>query len=240
MNDKFTSPFATANTNADDVDALIRAGLELTRSDGSIDWQEFPANVRPFDQGGEGPIGYSRGWLIVRRAQVEQQNLTEKLPTHTDERLQTARREELIRKLRDDQQLSWGEIMVRTGLTEGQVRKLYRKDGTKKDLGTRIGKGGRFAYDDGTLYTDNRKREGAHIPVDKVGRPQVHELLNYIERDEAKQAGHGDARKQAWAKGTITKLLRKANDPACPQGERDAIMAKVAELRVKYGLSDAA
>lgn len=46
-------------------------------------------------------------------------------------------------RLRDVESLSWGDIMVRTLLNEGTVRRLYT-EGTKVDTkGLRIGKGGR-------------------------------------------------------------------------------------------------
>jgi len=47
-----------------------------------------------------------------------------------------------IRKARDEDQLSWGKIMARTGLGLSRVRTLYDESGGTA-LGHRIGKGGR-------------------------------------------------------------------------------------------------
>lgn len=46
-------------------------------------------------------------------------------------------------RLRDEQNLSWGEIMVRTMLPEGACRALYSEATGKDTKGNRIGKGGR-------------------------------------------------------------------------------------------------
>lgn len=47
-----------------------------------------------------------------------------------------------VKRLRDEENLSWGDIMVRTLMTESGVRSLYREAGGD-DKGHRIGKGGR-------------------------------------------------------------------------------------------------
>lgn len=225
-----TSPFATANTNADDVKALIEVGLEHMKPNGAIEWSEVADQT---------DIGYARGWLIVRRAYLEafQPSSLEVLPTDPDPDKQFRKQCDHVIHMRDVQKLSWGEIMVRLGKTEGEVRKLYRKNGLKKDLGLRIGKGGRFAYDDPTLYQENRKVEGAHIPLDHKGRPTPEMLLNFDVKEKAGTEGKSTARQQAWAKGKITKLLKLRNDPATPKEQYPAIDEKVAELRQKYNLA---
>lgn len=83
-----------------------------------------------------------------------------------------------------DQELSWGEMAVRMGIPESKVRKLFRASGAKKDKGLRIGKGGRFAYEDPTLYLEHRKLEGAQIPVDLKGKPKPDQLLNFKKPEE--------------------------------------------------------
>lgn len=225
-----TSPFATANTNSEDVEALIEVGLEHMKPNGAIEWSEIADQTN---------IGYARGWLIVRRAYLETHNPSalEVLPTDPDPDKQFRKQCDHVIHMRDVQKLSWGEIMVRLGRTEGEVRKLYRKNGLKKDLGLRIGKGGRFAYDDPTLYQENRKVEGAHIPLDHKGRPTPEMLLNFDKQEEAGTAGKSTARQQAWAKGKITKLTRLRNDPATPKEQYPAIDEKIAELRQKYNIA---
>lgn len=225
-----TSPFATANTNAEDVKELIEVGLEHMKPNGAIEWSEV---------GGETGIGYARGWLIVRRAYLEAFNpgALEVLPTDPDKDREFRKQCDHVINMRDNMKLSWGEIMVRLGKSEGQVRKLYRKNGLKKDLGLRIGKGGRFAYDDPVLYLDNRKQEGAHIPLDHKGRPTPEMLLNFHAKEEAATSGKSKARSQAWAKGTITKLLKLRDDPATPEEQYVSIDEKIADLRAKYNIA---
>ena len=176
------SVFETKSANAESTAALLEAALPLMGEDGRIPWSKVEALTG---------IKYSRGWLIVRRAYLEAQNpevlvnisgLTSaamaKYGSEFD--LHTHVVEPVVRNLRDEQQLSWGEIAVRCGMPEGAIRKAYRRNGTKKDLGLRIGRGGRFAYDEGTYYQDNRRKEGAHIPTTVKMRPKVEELLNYV------------------------------------------------------------
>lgn len=156
------------------------------------------------------PNHYSRVWQILRRDYLERcepallvdsakllaDGLAQAMAANEEAAWRTpARKGELpngemrvlgpvVTALRNQELCSWGEINVRLGLPESRIRKAY---GGKKDLGTRIGKGGRFAYDDPTLYLEHRRVEGAHIPADKVGRPKPEELLNFA-KDEAKVA----------------------------------------------------
>ena len=135
-------------------------------------------------------IGYSRGWLLARTAYLERtapELITPMSEMLTEAQKDGAKSEEWVKwfahrivvPMRDDAQLSWGEISVRLQIPESRVRKFYKGDSDKKDLGLRIGKGGRWAYDDPTLYLDNRVKEGAYIPKTVVGRPKVEELMNY-------------------------------------------------------------
>jgi len=67
------------------------------------------------------------------------------------DRIKGANDEELGEKIataRDDDRLSWGQIMARTGLSETKCRKLYEEATGNSTRGHRIGKGGR--YPDGT------------------------------------------------------------------------------------------
>lgn len=242
MEEKYTSPFATANTDAADVQALIQQGLEHMKPNGDIDW----ANL-------DTPIGYSRGWLIVRRAYLEQNHKAAlvTLPKGDDDAT-AYKRHQIVVEMRDGQQLSWGEIAVRLGVPESRVRAMYRHNGIKKDLGLRIGKGGRYAYDDPTLYRDNRKREGAHIPLEKKGRPRVEELLNFVQQSEQQQdrrrakakatgtkqeQATADAKARAAAARKVAAMRRLLNDKATPDAQKPSIQAKIDELVAKYNLA---
>jgi hypothetical protein len=76
--------------------------------------------------------------------------------------------------------VSWGEINVRMGISEGRVRKLFATYSGQKDRGLRIGKGGRFVTENPLLYLDNMKTEGAQISSEYKGIPQTPEkCLNY-------------------------------------------------------------
>ena len=179
--------FATSNTNADQVDTLIRTGLEACDASGEINWSQVEC----------GEIKYSRAWLIVRRAWIEANapELLVTLPQHVGlDQAEGLRADgKVIAGLRD-QALSWGEIAVRVGRPESFVRSAFKAAGSAKDIGLRIGKGGRFAYGDPTLYLDNMKVEGAQIPVDYKGRPIAEACLNY-KGDEVAEAPAKKGRK---------------------------------------------
>lgn len=188
MND--ISIFATDNTDAKDLKVLIAAGLEHMKEDGTIAWKDLPVAARPADiAGGTNPIRYGRAWLIVRRAYLEANSpkllvtlptvAADKVPAGSTHKEATNRAwSKVITPMRDEQKLSWGEISVRVGVPESKIRTCYRATGAKKDVGLRIGKGGRFAYQAPELYLEHRKLEGAQIPVEVKGRPAVEQLMN--------------------------------------------------------------
>lgn len=198
-----TSVFATKETDAKDVAALIKEGLEHMDADGTIDWKGMPQATRPFNvSDGSLPIGYSRAWLIVRRAYLEQfqPKALVTLPARTADKDASDRAwSKVVSPMRTDQLLSWGEIAVRCGVAESKVRKVFKDTGAKKDLGLRIGKGGRFAYDEPEFYLAHRKAEGAEVPSDLKGKPAVEQLLN------AKDANGKVVRFTRSAKGKTTK-----------------------------------
>lgn len=112
---------------------------------------------------------------------------------------------------------SWGLIAVRLDLPESRVRKLYRFGGYAKDKGSRIGRGGRWAYDDPTLYTEHRRREGAMIPVDLRGRPAPDDLLNAGDHHKAEvlaEIDQGLTPKPNGHKPTKAAAKRPAKRPA--------------------------
>lgn len=226
---KFTSPFATDNTPAEEVHTLITTGLAVYDPEKDrLDWEKVD----------NGSIGYNRGWLIVARAWLEQ-NEPQSLVTLPDPSKYDSKGAyeqacgKVVSKLRNEMNLSWGRIMVITGQTEGFVRKVYEADGIQKSKGLRIGKGGRFAYGDPQLYLDNRKVEGAQIRKETVGKPRIEDLLNFKPRE-----GDTNAATKGRAISTIVKLRAKANDAAVAgTPEADAFHAKADELMARYNIT---
>lgn len=179
-----TSPFATKNTNAKHVSALIAAALAQANESG-----EFPSTL--WNNPEFGNIGESRGWLIARRAwlEVNQPKALVAVPAGTDFSKSPADAGASLRKfgktlhnLRGDGHGdSWGELMVRTGLSEGKVRKAWSSSGDHEDRGHRTGKGGRFMADNPEIYLEHRKAEGGFVPVGLEKRNSeivVEDLLN--------------------------------------------------------------
>lgn len=184
-----TSIFATASTPLADVAEIVDHLDRFVTSDGIIITKAL-----------EGvSIKYSRAWLIARRAWLEA-NQPKLLVTPTKAAVDKAEKTfsatdpkwmerhvlgPIALKLRLEGH-SWGEIAVRMGISESLVRKAFvlaPKDAPMKDVGLRIGKGGRFVADRPDLYTDNRKAEGAEIPDAKgvyASTVEVSKLLNFV------------------------------------------------------------
>lgn len=140
--------------------------------------------------------------------------------------------------LRTDASISWGEISVRLNLPEATCRRAFNMVSDRKDRGLRIGKGGRWAYGAGELYMDNRKKEGAHIPVDFKMRPRIEDLMNFIPKDKGANKNTNKAT-DTKRRNQIVALLAKAYDAAVDQAERHAFEAKAYELCAKYGFDTA-
>lgn len=186
-------------------------------------------------------VGESRAWLIVRRVEIDRH--TPELLVDVDAlnkahmaELKAAGRESefneldvlspIVKDLYLERKCSWGEIMVRLDRPEGLVRKAFRHNTIVKDRGQRIGKGGRFAYGAGHLYTEHRRGEGIAIPVDLRGRPEdVSQLLNGERRlDHKKVLGapsKGKAKRARAGKATkaTTPEPVQAPEPA-PESEQ--------------------
>lgn len=118
---------------------------------------------------------------------------------------------ENARALRDDQQLSWGQITVRLGLTgETAARNLYKQGTGVLSEGQRIGKGGRWLGNDQELYRDELNPTGTRIDV-KAGRMNARVL----------------AAQQRIAKMDTAKLRQFAQDNGVnPKGKTPAQIAK--------------
>lgn len=234
------NPFITKDCPAELAEKLVKAGVPLMEADGKVHWSKVE------EQAGE-EVGYSRGWLVVRwayLAQNEPDTLVDAAAyvsaqfkkAETDGKsgdfdpktaLQT-----LIIRMRDDMQISWGEIAVRLGMPESRVRSAYRHNGVRKDLGLRIGKGGRFAYGAGDLYTDNRKKEGAQIPHDLKRQPKVEELLNFVPK-----AGDSSAKQRKAAVTRLLKIQDLLRDASTPAAQKQAQQPRFEELMRKWNVS---
>lgn len=182
------SIFATKSTPAADIQNLVDRLDHYVTADGIIRTKEVA------DQ----PIKYSRAWLILRRAWLEANSpkLIVKVSDAAKAKAQKTYGDvdpkwlerhvygPIVQDLHDEQGCSWGEIMVRMGLSEGVVRKSYEAcDGLKRTVGLRTGKGGRFAADRPDLYQENRKAEGAYVPNEKgiyASTVPVEMLLNAV------------------------------------------------------------
>lgn len=215
---EFNNSFAQGTkADAKAVADLIKVGVPLMTEDsrgvGVLPWSKVEAAIT-----GDDAIGYARGWLIVRRAWLianRPSALVDAQGAVAAARAKATKENKLsdfdenkvlgpiMVDLKDAQQLSWGEIMCRTDLTEGKCRKAYSSMAGKKDLGIRNGRGGRFAYDEPTLYLDNRKAEGAHIPSDfGAKRPAPEQLMNFRAKDAPAPAKKATAKKAAAPKAS--------------------------------------
>lgn len=182
------SIFATKSTPAEQVANLVDNLDHYVTADGIIRTKEVA------DQ----PIKYSRAWLILRRAYLEQHQKSLLVTVSATAKAKAQKQfgdadpkwlerhvyGPIVTTLHDDEGCSWGEIMVRMGLSEGVVRKSYEAcDGLKRTVGLRTGKGGRFAADRPDLYQENRKAEGAYVPNEKgiyASTVPVELLLNAV------------------------------------------------------------
>jgi hypothetical protein len=60
-----------------------------------------------------------------------------------------AEKQAAIVRLRDDELMSWGQIMIRVGMNLGTVQRLYQEATGVSPRGLRVGRGGRYPNDDG-------------------------------------------------------------------------------------------
>lgn len=120
---------------------------------------------------------------------------------------------------------SWGRIAVLIDASEGQARKLWAESTGTKSQGQRIGKGGRFYYNDGTLYADQLKGTGTVIlqgenhEQAQAARDEQRELLN-LDTQELRKVYATEVGKAAPKDFTKTQLtigirkVRKEGKPA--------------------------
>lgn len=112
-------------TEEDGIAEVTEQIVELRNEGGK--WEEIAATV-----------GLSTGktMLLYMQATVRPKD---RIKGKTDEELAAA-----IVSARDEDQLSWGQIMVRSGLPETRCRKIYEETTGTSTRGNRIGKGGRY------------------------------------------------------------------------------------------------
>lgn len=67
---------------------------------------------------------------------------------------------------RNDLRIGWGPIMVWTQSSEGKVRKAWEAATNSHSEATRIGRGGRFKFDDAELYVGELKPTGTTVPAE--------------------------------------------------------------------------
>lgn len=234
-----SNPFITKECTAEDAAKLVAVGVPMM-ADLKVPWAKI-------EEAAGTEVGYSRGWLVVRWAYLAQNEPDTLVDTaayisgqfkkaETDGKSgefdPKSALQQLVIRMRDSEGISWGEIAVRLQMPESRVRSAYRHNGIRKDLGLRIGKGGRFAYDAGELYTDNRRKEGAQIPITLKAKPKVEELLNYVPA-----AGTSNAKARKAAMVRLVKIYDLLNDQATTEAQRKAQTPKFEAMCAKWGIT---
>lgn len=79
---------------------------------------------------------------------------------------------------RNDLKIGWGPIMVWTQSSEGKVREAWKQATNLHSDGQRVGRGGRFKFDEPELYVGELKPTGTDIPKD-------HSLVREVAREDA-------------------------------------------------------
>lgn len=188
----------TDKANATLAEELLSFSCAINPTTGRMErimaWKEILAHMAEVEM----PISYSRAWLLVERYVLEHNEPEKCFDTdaYLAEDLKAWQAQEadpdtatgepwnadrallpVITAMRHKDNESWGKIAVRINRPESRVSKINDL-GPAKRLGQRKGKGGRWAYDDQTLYDDYRRSEGAVIPASFRGRPRTEDLMN--------------------------------------------------------------
>lgn len=79
---------------------------------------------------------------------------------------------------RNTLKIGWGPIMVWTQSSEGKVREAWKQATNLHSDGQRVGRGGRFKFDEPELYIGELKPTGTDIPKD-------HTLVREVAREDA-------------------------------------------------------
>jgi hypothetical protein len=122
--------------------------------------------------------------------------------------------------------IGWGPIMVWTQSTEGAVRKAWEvATGTHAEC-KRVGRGGRFKFDDQELYVGELKPRGTDVPAEaplmrtvarenalttRLGALEPKALMSIYEKATGKKPTRG------WTKAKIILELAKLNEAKAVQ-----------------------
>ena len=83
---------------------------------------------------------------------------------------------------RNDLRIGWGPIMVWTQSSEGKVRKAWEAASAKHSDCTRVGRGGRWKFDDPELYVGDLKPTGTQVDAEA---PLVREVAREAAVDQS-------------------------------------------------------
>lgn len=137
----------------DEANAILGAKVYELREEEELGWGEISERLGYGD-------GNATGKLQLRYFEEEvRRNPRLKITGKNEEELGRK-----IRKARDEDMLSWGKIMARTGLGLQRVRALYDEAGGTA-LGHRIGKGGRHPGTGAPAGAATSKRGKAASPA---------------------------------------------------------------------------
>jgi hypothetical protein len=115
-------------------------------------------------------VGYASGWLFVQRLNLPKDRLISVDPTNPQPTIDAIRHARLV------EEESWGMIMARTGLPEGQVRACFTQATNVQSEGLRNGHGGRYLQGNAEAYKPAppvgwvRPNEGATLPAEILAR----------------------------------------------------------------------
>lgn len=148
---------ASRRAAREEADAILAAKVYELRDGEELSWSDIAAQLGFGDGNATGRLQFLFEEELVRR--TPRLRITAK----TEEELGTK-----IRKARDNDQLSWGKIMARTGLGLQRVRNLYEEAGGTA-LGNRIGKGGRHPGT-GAPTASAKSKRGKATPAAKPAK----------------------------------------------------------------------
>lgn len=164
----------------------LKARVIKMRLDENIGWKQ----ILEIDG-----VNYGAAWLWVAEEEVRRTpSLAIKNPT--------PRAIVAARKVGGEHS-SWGWLMVRTGLGQASVRKLYEEGTNEHSRGTRVGKGGRFMFDEEGYYAEDRQA-GFHYDREIKGRPELPKGVKATAR-KTTAAKKGAAKKGTARKATAAK-----------------------------------
>lgn len=167
-------------------------------------------------------VGYASGWLFVQRLNMPKDQRISVDPANPAATVAAIRHARLV------EGNSWGLIMARTGLPEGQVRACFTEATNVQSEGLRNGKGGRFLQDNAEAYA----------PAPKVGwvrpNPECQALPAEILAGLL-EAGAVESADVAELQGMNAKDLKAFAKSLglSTAGKKEALVARIAEAYAK-------